>query len=43
VGAKKLGLLAVIFAFAAKFAKIIFIAVLAFGGAIAKFFGRTKA
>jgi len=40
VGAKKLGLLAVVFAFVAKFAKIIFIAVLAFGGAIAKFFGR---
>jgi len=30
----------VVFAFVAKFAKIIFIAVLAFGGAIAKFFGR---
>ncbi|WIT13887.1 DUF2167 domain-containing protein [Paucibacter sediminis] len=40
VGAKKLGLLAVVFAFVAKFAKIIFIAVLAFGGAIARFFGR---
>lgn len=43
VGAKKLGLLAVIFAFVAKFAKIIFLAVLAFGGAIAKLFGRKKA
>lgn len=40
VGAKKLGLLALVFAFVAKFAKIIFIAVLAFGGAIAKFFGK---
>ena len=42
VGAKKLGLLAVIFAFVAKFAKIIFIAVLGFGAAITKFFKRDK-
>jgi uncharacterized membrane-anchored protein len=42
VGAKKLGLLAVIFAFVAKFAKIIFIAVIAFGAAIGKFFKRDK-
>ena len=42
VGAKKLGLLAVIFAFAAKFAKIIFIAVVGFGAAITKFFKRAK-
>ncbi|KQV53113.1 hypothetical protein ASC95_10130 [Pelomonas sp. Root1217] len=40
VGAKKLGLLAVAFAFIAKFAKIIFIAVVAFGAAITKFFKR---
>lgn len=38
VGAKKLGLLAVIFAFVAKFAKIIFIAVVGFGAAFTKFF-----
>lgn len=42
VGAKKLGLLAVIFAFVAKFAKIIFIAVVGFGAAITKFFKRDK-
>ncbi|OWQ83140.1 hypothetical protein CDN99_27000 [Roseateles aquatilis] len=42
VGAKKLGLLAVIGAFLLKFAKIIVIAVLGFGGAIMKFFGRKK-
>jgi len=42
VGAKKLGLLAVVFAFVAKFAKIIFIAVIAFGAAITKFFKRDK-
>src|SRR5262249_8890956 len=42
VGAKKLGLLAVIFAFVAKFAKIIFIAVLGAGAAITKFFKRDK-
>lgn len=42
VGAKKLGLLAVAFAFIAKFAKIIFIAVLGFGAAFKKFFKRTK-
>ncbi|MDR7270372.1 putative membrane-anchored protein [Pelomonas saccharophila] len=41
VGAKKLGLLAVIFAFVAKFAKIIFIAVVGFGAAITKFFKRS--
>jgi len=43
VGAKKLGLLAVIAAFVAKFAKIIFIAVIGFGAAIGKFFKRDKA
>ncbi len=42
VGAKKLGLLAVIGAFFLKFAKIIVIAVLGFGGAIMKMFGRKK-
>jgi len=42
VGAKKLGLLAVAFAFIAKFAKIIFIAVLGFGAVITKFFKRDK-
>ncbi|MGM9481655.1 DUF2167 domain-containing protein [Roseateles sp. NT4] len=42
VGAKKLGLLAVIFAFVAKFAKLIFIAVIGFGAAITKFFKRDK-
>jgi len=42
VGAKKLGLLAVIFAFVAKFAKIIAIAVFGFGAAIMKFFKRGK-
>ncbi|WP_431259586.1 DUF2167 domain-containing protein [Roseateles chitinivorans] len=42
VGAKKLGLLAVIGAFFLKFAKIILLAVVGFGGAIMKFFGRKK-
>lgn len=42
VGAKKLGFFAVIFAFVAKFAKVILLAVVGFGGAIAKFFGRKK-
>lgn len=42
VGAKKLGLLAVILAFVAKFAKIIFIAVVAFGGGLMKLLGRRK-
>jgi uncharacterized membrane-anchored protein len=42
VGAKKLGLLAVIFAFVAKFAKVIFIAVVGGGAAFAKFFKRDK-
>lgn len=42
VGAKKLGLLAVAFAFIAKFAKIIFIAVVGGGAAITKFFKRSK-
>jgi uncharacterized membrane-anchored protein len=42
VAAKKLGLLALIAAFAAKFAKIIFIAVAAFGGSVWKFFKREK-
>ena len=42
VGAKKLGLLAVAFAFIAKFAKIIFIAVIGGGAAITKFFKRDK-
>nr|WP_316639914.1 DUF2167 domain-containing protein [uncultured Roseateles sp.] len=42
VAAKKLGLLAVILAFAAKFAKIIFIAVIAFGGGLMKLLGRRK-
>ena len=42
VGAKKLGLLAVAFAFIAKFAKIIFIAVVGGGAAITKFFKRDK-
>lgn len=42
VGAKKLGLLAVGFAFVAKFAKIIFVAVLGFGAAARKFFKRDK-
>jgi uncharacterized membrane-anchored protein len=40
VAAKKLGLLAIVAAFVVKFAKIIFIGVVAFGGAIAKFFKR---
>ncbi|MDT8999998.1 DUF2167 domain-containing protein [Paucibacter sp. APW11] len=40
VGAKKLGLLAVVFAFVAKFAKIIIIALLAFGGTLIKLFKR---
>lgn len=42
VGAKKLGLLAVIGAFFLKFAKIIILAAVGFGGAIMKFFGRKK-
>ncbi len=42
VGAKKLGLLAVIFAFVAKFAKLIFIAVIGAGAAVTKFFKRDK-
>lgn len=42
VGAKKLGLLAVVFAFVAKFAKIILLAVAGFGAAITKFFKRDK-
>ena len=42
VGAKKLGLLAVVFAFVAKFAKIIPLAVVAFGAAITRFFKRGK-
>ena len=42
VGAKKLGLLAVIGAFFLKFAKIILLAVVGFGGAIMKLFGRKK-
>jgi uncharacterized membrane-anchored protein len=40
--AKKLGLLAVILAFMAKFAKVILIAFAAFGGGIWKFFGSRK-
>ncbi len=40
VGAKKLGFFALIFAFLAKFAKIAILAVVAFGGAILKFFKR---
>jgi len=42
VGAKKLGLLAVAFAFIAKFAKLIVLAVVGFGAAITKFFKRDK-
>ena len=42
VGAKKLGLLAVAAAFFAKFAKLIILAVLGFGAAVAKLFGRRK-
>jgi len=42
VGAKKLGLLAVGAAFFAKFAKVILLAVAAFGGAFMKFFRRNK-
>jgi uncharacterized membrane-anchored protein len=42
VGAKKLGLLAVIFAFVAKFAKLIFIAVVGLGAVVGKFFKRNK-
>lgn len=41
-GAKKLGLLAVIAAFFAKFAKVIFIAVIGLGAVIAKFLKRGK-
>jgi uncharacterized membrane-anchored protein len=43
VAAKKLGLLAVVLAFVAKFAKLIFIAALAFGGGLMKLLGRRKA
>lgn len=39
-GAKKLGFLAIAFAFIAKFAKVIILAVLAFGGVFMKFFKR---
>lgn len=42
VGAKKLGLLAVIFGFAAKFAKVIFLAVVGLGAVVTKFFKRDK-
>jgi uncharacterized membrane-anchored protein len=42
VGAKKLGLFAVIFAFVAKFAKIILLAVAGFGAALVKIFKRDK-
>lgn len=42
VAAKKLGLLAVIAAFAAKFAKLIGIAVIGLGAGVAKFFKRDK-
>ncbi len=42
VGAKKLGLLAVAFAFIAKFAKIIFLAVVGVGAAVTKLFKRDK-
>ena len=42
VGAKKLGLLALGFAFIAKFAKLGILAVVGIGAAIAKFFGRKK-
>lgn len=42
VGAKKLGLLAVIGVFFAKFAKLIFIGVLGAGAALTKVFGRKK-
>ena len=42
VGAKKLGLLAVIAAFAAKFAKVIFLAVVGLGAVVTKFFKRDK-
>ena len=42
VGAKKLGLLAVIFAFVAKFAKLIFVAVIGLGAVVGKFFKRGK-
>lgn len=40
VGAKKLGLLAIVFAFVAKFAKVILLALAAFGGVFMKFFKR---
>lgn len=42
VGAKKLGLLAVAFAFVAKFAKLILLAVVGVGAAVTKFFKRDK-
>ena len=42
VGAKKLGLLAVVFAFFAKFAKLAIVAVVGFGAAVRKFFFKGK-
>ena len=42
VGAKKLGLLAVVFAFVAKFAKVIFVAVALAGAGVRKWFQRKK-
>ncbi|WP_282827614.1 DUF2167 domain-containing protein [Pelomonas sp. V22] len=42
VGAKKLGLLAVVFAFVAKFAKVIILGVAGVGAVAAKFFKRNK-
>jgi uncharacterized membrane-anchored protein len=42
VGAKKLGLFAVAAAFLAKFAKVLILAAVGFGGAILKLFGRKK-
>lgn len=42
VAAKKLGLLAVVLAFVAKFAKVILIALAAFGGGLAKYFKGRK-
>ena len=43
VGAKKLGLLALAFAFIAKFAKLGILAVVGLGAAFTKFFKRNKA
>ncbi|MDN3919664.1 DUF2167 domain-containing protein [Roseateles violae] len=43
VGAKKLGLLAVVFAFVAKFAKVIFLALAGFGAVFARLFKRKNA